>query len=76
MTAEGEAFLRAAERMGRLIARHKGLKLQLVPVPRLFSPSQREAAVAIIIERPEQRPTDLFQAHRLYALPPCLPRLS
>ena len=93
LTAEGEAFLRAAERMetemlavqarigridtavagtvrvgapdgfgvsflaprlGRLTARHAELKIQLVPVPRSFSLSQREADIAITLERPEQ----------------------
>lgn len=93
LTAEGEAFLRAAERMetemlavqasigridtavagtvrvgapdgfgvsflaprlGRLTARHPELKIQLVPVPRSFSLSQREADIAITLERPEQ----------------------
>jgi DNA-binding transcriptional LysR family regulator len=93
LTAEGEAFLRAAERMeaemldaqavtgridtaiagtvrigapdgfgvsflasrlGQLTRRHPELKLQLVPVPRSFSLSQREADIAITIERPDQ----------------------
>ncbi|MBN9056262.1 LysR family transcriptional regulator [Shinella sp. PSBB067] len=93
LTAEGEAFLRAAERMetemlavqasigridtavagtvrvgapdgfgvsflaprlGRLTARHPELKIQLVPIPRSFSLSQREADIAITLERPEQ----------------------
>lgn len=48
----GVSFL--APRLGRLIARHPELKIQLVPVPRSFSLSQREADVAITIERPEQ----------------------
>lgn len=93
LTAEGEVFLRAAERMetemlaaqsqvgridsalagtvrigapdgfgvsflaprlGQLTARYPELKIQLVPVPRSFSLSQREADIAITIERPEQ----------------------
>lgn len=93
LTAEGETFLRAAERMetemlaaqasigridtavagtvrvgapdgfgvsflaprlGKLTARHPELKIQLVPVPRSFSLSQREADIAITLERPEQ----------------------
>ncbi len=93
LTAEGEAFLRSAERMetemlavqasigridtavagtvrvgapdgfgvsflaprlGRLTARHPELKIQLVPVPRSFSLSQREADIAITLEQPEQ----------------------
>jgi DNA-binding transcriptional LysR family regulator len=48
----GVSFL--APRLGRLTARHPELKLQLVPVPRSFSLSQREADIAITIERPEQ----------------------
>src|SRR5690606_33033448 len=48
----GVSFL--APRLGKLIARHPELKIQLVPVPRSFSLSQREADVAITIERPEQ----------------------
>ncbi|CCM74504.1 LysR family transcriptional regulator [Rhizobium mesoamericanum] len=48
----GVSFL--APRMGRLIERHPELKLQLVPVPRSFSLSQREADIAITLERPEQ----------------------
>ncbi|WP_208179948.1 LysR family transcriptional regulator [Sinorhizobium medicae] len=48
----GVSFL--APRLGRLMARYPELKLQLVPVPRSFSLSQREADIAITIERPEQ----------------------
>ncbi|MGO6751397.1 LysR family transcriptional regulator [Rhizobium ruizarguesonis] len=48
----GVSFL--APRMGRLIERHPELKVQLVPVPRSFSLSQREADIAITLERPEQ----------------------
>ncbi|GAA3060982.1 LysR family transcriptional regulator [Rhizobium viscosum] len=48
----GVSFL--APRMGRLIERHRALKIQLVPVPRSFSLSQREADIAITLERPEQ----------------------
>lgn len=43
-----------APRLGELMQRHPQLKLQLVPVPRSFSLSQREADIAITIERPEQ----------------------
>lgn len=46
----GVSFL--APRLGALIARHPALKIQLVPVPRAFSLSQREADIAITIERP------------------------
>ncbi|RWX77061.1 LysR family transcriptional regulator [Neorhizobium lilium] len=48
----GVSFL--ASRLGRLTRRHPELKVQLVPVPRSFSLSQREADVAITIERPDQ----------------------
>ena len=48
----GVSFL--AARLGRLMQQHPQLKVQLVPVPRSFSLSQREADVAITIERPEQ----------------------
>lgn len=46
----GVSFL--APRLGALVARHPALKIQLVPVPRAFSLSQREADIAITIERP------------------------
>ncbi|PTM97760.1 LysR family transcriptional regulator [Mycoplana dimorpha] len=48
----GVSFL--APRLGPLTARHPELKIQLVPVPRSFSLSQREADIAITLERPEQ----------------------
>ncbi|TWF53419.1 LysR family transcriptional regulator [Neorhizobium alkalisoli] len=48
----GVSFL--ASRLGRLRRRHPELKLQLVPVPRSFSLSQREADIAITIDRPQQ----------------------
>ena len=48
----GVSFL--ASRLGALTHRHPELKLQLVPVPRSFSLSQREADIAITIERPEE----------------------
>ncbi|NTF30647.1 LysR family transcriptional regulator [Rhizobium skierniewicense] len=48
----GVSFL--APRLGMLTARHPDLKIELVPVPRSFSLSQREADIAITIERPEQ----------------------
>lgn len=48
----GVSFL--APRLGKLTARHPELKIELVPVPRSFSLSQREADIAITIERPEQ----------------------
>ena len=43
-----------APRLGTLMERHPLLKIQLVPVPRSFSLSSREADLAITLERPEQ----------------------
>ncbi|WEZ84346.1 LysR family transcriptional regulator [Rhizobium sp. 32-5/1] len=48
----GVSFL--SSRLGRLTARYPELRIQLVPVPRSFSLSQREADIAITLERPEQ----------------------
>ncbi|WP_062230556.1 LysR family transcriptional regulator [Aureimonas sp. N4] len=48
----GTAFL--APRLGSLAERHPGLTIQLVPVPRAFSLSRREADIAITVERPAQ----------------------
>ncbi|MGE0501046.1 MAG: LysR family transcriptional regulator [Rhizobiaceae bacterium] len=48
----GVAFL--APRLGSLTARYPGLRVQLVPVPRTFSLSRREADIAITVERPTE----------------------
>lgn len=48
----GVAFL--ASRLGLLAAQHPDLKIQLVPVPRSFSLSRREADIAITTERPAE----------------------
>jgi DNA-binding transcriptional LysR family regulator len=48
----GVSFL--APRLGALIQRHPNLRIQLVPVPRSFSLSQREADIAVTVERPAQ----------------------
>jgi DNA-binding transcriptional LysR family regulator len=48
----GVAFL--ASRLGELTARHPQLTIQLVPVPRSFSLSRREADIAITVERPSE----------------------
>jgi DNA-binding transcriptional LysR family regulator len=48
----GVAFL--ASRLGTLTAEHRDLKIQLVPVPRSFSLSRREADIAITTERPSE----------------------
>lgn len=48
----GVAFL--AQRLGALTALHPDLKIQLVPVPRTFSLSRREADIAITTERPAE----------------------
>lgn len=46
----GVAFL--APRLGRLAAQYPGLTVQLVPVPRSFSLSRREADLAVTVGRP------------------------
>ena len=48
----GVAFL--APRLGVLTERHPQLAIQLVPVPRSFSLSRREADIAITVERPTE----------------------
>lgn len=48
----GVAFL--AQQLGKLTAQHPGLSVQLVPVPRSFSLSRREADIAITVERPTE----------------------
>ena len=47
----GTLFLCA--RLGQLTERHPGLTVQLVPLPRTFSLSKREADIAITIDRPD-----------------------
>jgi DNA-binding transcriptional LysR family regulator len=48
----GVAYL--AARLGGLTEAHPDLKVQLVPVPRSFSLSRREADIAITVERPTE----------------------
>lgn len=48
----GVAFL--ASRLGVLTERYPALSIQLVPVPRSFSLSRREADIAITVERPTE----------------------
>ncbi|OSI68654.1 LysR family transcriptional regulator [Bradyrhizobium canariense] len=48
----GNYFL--ADHLGALAARHPGLVIQLVPLPRTFSLSRREADIAITLDRPKQ----------------------
>jgi len=48
----GVAFL--AQRLGQLATRFPNLHIQLVPVPRHFSLSQREAELAVMIGRPDK----------------------
>ena len=48
----GVAFL--APRLGELTRIHPDLNIELVPVPRSFSLSRREADIAITVERPDQ----------------------
>jgi molybdate transport repressor ModE-like protein len=47
----GNYFL--ADGLGTLAARHPGLIIQLVPLPRTFSLSRREADIAISLDRPK-----------------------
>lgn len=46
-------YVLAAE-LGALAARHPGLTIELVPLPRTFSLSRREADLAIVLDRPTQ----------------------
>lgn len=48
----GVAFL--APRLGELTQRHPELRIELVPVPRAFSLSRREADIAVTLERPSE----------------------
>jgi len=48
----GVAFL--ASRLARLAEHHPNLRLELVPVPRTFSLSRREADIAVTLERPRE----------------------
>ena len=48
----GTYFL--SSRLGGLVTRHPRLNVQLVPVPRTFSLSRREADVAIVIDPPQE----------------------
>jgi len=48
----GVGFL--APRLARLAERHQDLRIQLVPTPRGFSLSRREADLAIMVGRPEK----------------------
>lgn len=48
----GIGFL--ASRLGALYENHPNLTIELVPVPRSFSLSQREADIAIMVGRPEK----------------------
>jgi len=48
----GNYFL--ADRLGTLAAEHPDLLIQLVPLPRTFSLSRREADIAITLDRPKQ----------------------
>ncbi|ODT66597.1 MAG: LysR family transcriptional regulator [Pelagibacterium sp. SCN 63-23] len=43
-----------APRLGELVERHPGLRIELVPVPRTFSLSRREADIAVTLERPRE----------------------
>ena len=69
----GVAYL--APRLGRLTAEHRELSIQLVPVPRSFSLSRREADIAITVERPTEGRLVAAKARRLFARALCLARL-
>ena len=51
---DGFGTLFLSPRLGALVARHPRLNVQLVPVPRTFSLSRREADVAVAIDPPEE----------------------
>jgi len=51
---DGFGTLFLSSRLGRLMARHPRLSIQLVPLPRTFSLSKREADIAIVIDRPDE----------------------
>ncbi len=51
---DGFGTLFLSSRLGQLMARHPRLTVQLVPLPRTFSLSKREADIAIVIDRPEE----------------------
>lgn len=48
----GTVFL--STRLGKLMARNPRLTIQLVPLPRTFSLSKREADIAIVVDRPSE----------------------
>jgi DNA-binding transcriptional LysR family regulator len=48
----GVAYL--APRLGALTEQHPRLRIELVPVPRTFSLSRREADIAVTLERPHE----------------------
>lgn len=48
----GNYFL--AEKLGELAAKHPELVIQLVPLPRVFSLSRREADIVVTLDRPKQ----------------------
>ncbi len=50
---DGFGTLFLMRRSASLAERHPGLTIQLVPLPRAFSLSKREADIAITIDRPE-----------------------
>ena len=51
---DGFGVIFLAPRLGKLTALHRDLSIQLVPVPRSFSLSRREADIAITVERPTE----------------------
>lgn len=53
-TPDGFGAVFLAPRIGEIVKRHPGLSIELVPVPRTFSLSRREADIAITIGRPRK----------------------
>ncbi len=51
---DGFGFGFLAPRLARLADRHPDLRLQLVPTPRSFSLSRREADIAVLVGRPDR----------------------
>ncbi|MFO1033174.1 MAG: LysR substrate-binding domain-containing protein [Hyphomicrobiales bacterium] len=50
---DGFGTFHLAPALARLANRHPGLTIQLVPLPRTFSLSRREADIIVTIERPK-----------------------
>lgn len=53
-TPDGFGVAYLAPRIRELLEQHPGLRIELVPVPRVFSLSRREADIAVTLERPKE----------------------